>query len=567
MNKLKKSPRRQKMPDVFLLLPAAPCRIRRQPGMLLFLLCVMLSPFLSGFSPAAAQEDSGAAPVLIAEPINPDFLKWLETAESVTHGGYVPALFDYHNDPGQSQKAVLPARFDLRDSGAVSPVKNQGTCGSCWAFAACSALEGCMKKQWGFFPDLSENHLIHTHGFLWPPCGGGNNEMALAYLARWGGPYLETDDPYTPGTGSHLREGARVQALLLQASMFSASYGQISLLKQYLYEHGALATSMMWADAFYNSAENGYYAAGSAGEGHGITLIGWDDTKWIAGAPASGAWICKNSWGAGWGDNGSFYLSFYDGGSVKSCMGIDKLAQPENYGTLYSYDPFGVVLKIGYAANAPAFGANVFTAEKDEKISALATLAIADNTVYTAAVYEGAIRADGTTGALLAETSGIFERAGYHTITLPHPVSVSAGQPFTVVVSWKNSTISTVMPIEAPVPGYIPAEAERGQSYLSADGLFFSEAQDIGKPGLENINICIKALADPDPAEPVEMPHPADTNKNGTLTEAEVHPYVAQWQSQHVSMTFALRALYLLQHGGDYYYDPETPLPQGWLPK
>ena len=149
----------------------------------------------------------------LAAPLNPRFVEYLKgraqglarpatTADG--HGlGLIPSPLDLSHLQGQPtplSAGTLPASYDLRAMGKMTPVKNQGSCGSCWAFATYGSLEsGLMPtEQWNF----SENNLKDLHGFDWGPCEGGWGQMAMAYLARWdnptfqAGPAIESDDPY-----------------------------------------------------------------------------------------------------------------------------------------------------------------------------------------------------------------------------------------------------------------------------------------------------------------------------------------------------------------------------------
>ena len=97
-----------------------------------------------------------------------------------------------------------PASFDLRTTGQAGPIRDQGACGDCWAFATMGSIESEQMKVDGGSQLLSANHLNVRHGYAWPACGGGNSDISMAYLTRWGdnanhaaGPVLEADDPYT----------------------------------------------------------------------------------------------------------------------------------------------------------------------------------------------------------------------------------------------------------------------------------------------------------------------------------------------------------------------------------
>ena len=94
----------------------------------------------------------------------------------------------------------LPSKYDLRDYGWVSPVKDQGGSGSCWAFTTLAALESYLLKYENISYDFSENNMKNLMGIYglngtdWSD--GGNHFMSLAYLLRWSGPLNESQDPF-----------------------------------------------------------------------------------------------------------------------------------------------------------------------------------------------------------------------------------------------------------------------------------------------------------------------------------------------------------------------------------
>jgi len=133
---------------------------------------------------------------LQAAPLNPAFVRFQEqgypepgvTGEAT---GYIPSPLDLSHLSHTSIATMdpLPTSYSLVSAGRVTPVKNQGSCGDCWAYGAYGSLESILMP--GEQRDFNELHLNENHGFDIPPCKGGNNLMSTAYLARWSGPMNE----------------------------------------------------------------------------------------------------------------------------------------------------------------------------------------------------------------------------------------------------------------------------------------------------------------------------------------------------------------------------------------
>jgi C1A family cysteine protease len=168
---------------------------------------------LSAILPAQERPSPAAA-----APLNPRFLEyrsnlqqgkirmWTE-AEGLPLG-YVPPTVDLSylsTIPFSFEDLLgstpLPATYDLRTLGRLTPIRNQLTCGSCWTFATMASIESALMPGEG--RTFSENNLKNTAGRDASPCSGGNGMMATAYLARWSGPVNETDDPYVPADVSN----------------------------------------------------------------------------------------------------------------------------------------------------------------------------------------------------------------------------------------------------------------------------------------------------------------------------------------------------------------------------
>jgi len=386
--------------------------------------------------------------------------------------------------PREEAREGAPASYDLRDYGYVTPVKDQGACGSCWAFASYGFLESCLLKNVSETWDFSENHLKNYHGFDWGSCSGGNTDISTAYLARWSGPVLEADDPYYPWD-NRPSPGGPCQKYVTDVYWF---YND-SDIKDGIMNYGAQYVSMYIDSAYYDPGTYTYYYNGGTDTNHGVTLIGWDDYKAVPGAPGNGAWLIKNSWGAGWGDNGYFWISYYDTAAVQYGTAFYGTAPPITYLTNYDYDPYGWVSSIGVGTDN-LWGANIFTATEDEDLAAVGFYAGVENTSYEIYVYDDF---DGSSFSnLLGATSGTVPWSGYHTISLPAPIALTNGDDFGIVMKFTTPGYIYPAPVELFYSGYCSAaSANPGESYYSTDGTTFYDLTTGFDP---TANFCIRGL-------------------------------------------------------------------------
>jgi hypothetical protein len=349
--------------------------------------------------------------------------------------------------------------------------------------------------------DFSENSLKNTHGFDYGPCAGGNADMSTAYLMRWSGPVNETDDPYhdyddtaTAPTGLTVQKHAQN---IIRIPLRSSSTGN-NAIKTAITTHGALTASMYWDDGYYNATNKTYnYNGTKVSANHEIAIVGWDDSfdknRFSPAAAGNGAFIMKNSWGTGWGENGFFYISYYD-----SVLGYDELAAfttPENtsnYSRIYSYDPLGVITSYGYGGTTAWF-ANIFAAQGNDQIAAVSFYNASLNSPYEVYVYTNLPNSSTpVSGTPVASLSGTLPDAGYLTIPLASPISVSSGQLFSVVVKLTTPGYNYPMPVEYRWSGYSSgATASPGQSFFSSNGTSWSDTTIFDS----TMNVCLKAYA------------------------------------------------------------------------
>lgn len=456
-------------------------------------------------------------------PISPAFLKYLvarnsaNIAQSSTklggdthHLGYVPPPYAFPANMGlplsakvaSASDSLLPGRFDLRSSTppGVTPVRDQYKCGSCWTFGTMGPIESYLLYKKKKTTNYSEEDLNLENGFDVGPCMGGDYNMSAAYLTRWSGPVSERDRPYAywlaeggitspspldettqampPSSAIHIQK-----VRFLTPSQQPMTVTDRNVIKRTVMKDGAVGVAFFFGPEFYNSSTSAFYNNQNTDANHAVTLVGWDDSfprsAFNNAPPMDGAFIIKNSWGTNWGDEGYFYLSYFD----KSLQAATQFLEPEpksNYTRIYEYDPLGLVNTLGVnGASDPETGwmSNIFMASANAtKIKALGFYAVVPNTQYTIQVRTevtvGHGYADPVSGKLVGETHGTLTDAGFNTVKLPSVTRITANRPFSVVVRLHTPGNQQPIPIEAAVAGYSASAASApGQSYISPDGL------------------------------------------------------------------------------------------------
>lgn len=459
-------------------------------------------------------------------PINPDFLKFMEKyyrgeyypwTEDGNYLGYIPPPVDLShlrkgNRKSEYSNFLYPATYDLRSYGKMTPVRNQGSCGSCWAFATYGSLESTLLTA--ETRDFSENHLKNTHGFDWSCCSGGNEYMSIAYLSRWSGPWNEADDPYNPSSCTSTTNKP-VQKHLQNAIFVPTTLTLIDSIPDIKYaimNYGAVKASYYHSDSYYNSTYKSYYYNGSSSTNHAVTIAGWDDTfsrtKFNIQPPGDGAFLVKNSWGTSWGASGYFYLSYYDTSLTGYTIFFGE--PTTNFDYIYQYDPLGWVSSYGYGSNTAWF-ANIFTATSNQNLKAVSFYTASPNSPYEIYIYTN-VTSGPRTGTLSGTKTGTIPNAGYNTILLDSQISLTSGQKFSVVVKLTTPGYNYPIPIEYAYSGYSSgATSSPGQSFVSSNGTSW---QDITTWN-STANVCIKAFSSNISSCAADL---GDTNENGSIT-------------------------------------------------
>ncbi len=208
--------------------------------------------------------------------------------------------------------ATLPAFTwqNIDGSNYITPIKNQGACGSCWAMSSAAALESLMMINGaaGSSLDLSEEILLSCSGA--GSCNGGYIDKAADFLKNTGLP-AETYSVYTATQGSCVTPSAwlgstsQINNSVLISSTYPAKAADI---KNALVSYGPLVASMIVFSDFYSYGSGVYsYTTGYPVGGHAVTIIGYvDDAAYKGG----GYFAVKNSWGTSFGEQGFFRIAY-----------------------------------------------------------------------------------------------------------------------------------------------------------------------------------------------------------------------------------------------------------------
>lgn len=429
-----------------------------------------------------------------------------------------------------------PEYYSLIDTNETTQPRNQGDYGSCWAFGALASLESSILKQKNatIDLDLSERHLIWFNyngksnlsdqslfagndtfdcGSYSPMDFGGDNTMSISTLLRRYGASDETICDYNfTFENETLDENLRTKSTIylesaeLLPSTVNTTYNQygnissqslveksefdyaVNTIKEKLMNVGAIdfsyysPISIYDKQKYFNSNTNALYFNASRGyksANHEICLVGWDDNfsknKFKVTPPDNGAWIAKNSWGSDWGNNGYFYISYYDlsvtdFASLKAENVEYKTdgTTKHTYKNIYQYDglSFGSTQK---AYSDKMSSANIFTARNTEILEAISTVCLTDNFTVHYKIYKNIFDdSNPENGTLVADNYKTFTNSGYYTILLDKKIPLLQGEKYSIVIEISanlDGETYNIFPVEMQDIYYVKIDVANGSFY------------------------------------------------------------------------------------------------------
>ena len=222
---------------------------------------------------------------------------------------------------------ALPTSLDWRELNGVTSVKDQGECGSCWAFAATGEMESFVKIYYGVDLNLSEQQVISCNPYG-AGCDGGWASAAYYVWQHQGGvledcdPYQADDQPVIPCTQANYRK----YATIVDYNYIANDVTQIKAALQY----GPVCTAVD-AGPEFEAYGGGCYDVPGGATNHLVLIVGYDDRS----CGGNGAWIIKNSWGPDFGESGYIYVQYGAASTGTSCTQLVYNAPP----TVVTVDP------------------------------------------------------------------------------------------------------------------------------------------------------------------------------------------------------------------------------------
>jgi len=217
---------------------------------------------------------------------------------------YWPVASDYSSE----EINALPTSFDWRTKGAVTGVKDQGQCGSCWSFSATGNMEGQWFLAGHTLVGLSEQNLVDcdhectnydNQQSCDAGCDGGLQPNAYKYVIKTGGIDTESSYPYEAVDGTCNYQPSDIGAKISNFTMISSDENQMAA---YLVQKGPLAIAVS-AEEWQFYIGGVFYLPCTTSLDHGVLIVGYGVETDIFDQTMP-YWIIKNSWGQDWGESG-----------------------------------------------------------------------------------------------------------------------------------------------------------------------------------------------------------------------------------------------------------------------
>ena len=369
--------------------------------------------------------------------------------------------FDDNFNVNQSNSLVrssqIPSTYNSVDEGFVTSIKNQNPYGNCWAYAACSVAESYLIKK-GMASsdiDLSEAHLnyymYHNKGdkyentdndqtnvigkYSFTDVGADPRMLQLA-MSNFG---LASETIYpiskiTTMQGSKEDQNNTQYVMTNSNLLCQQAKGNESIIKQAILDNGSVLACYYDTSTAYKNSN--YYNANEVNSfNHAISIVGWDDSyaanNFDNKPTRNGAWLIKNSWGTGFGNQGYFWMSYdeYSLGSVYSYEFKNK--DEEN---IYQYDGTNNALRYTLSSNTSTYANEFLVKRTNEELNAVSVGSATSNIPYKLEIYTNLTDINNpTSGNCEVNQNGIIENDGINYIKLSKGISLKDNTYYSIV--------------------------------------------------------------------------------------------------------------------------------------